>query len=547
MSKLVLNNAFIDKLKDPLWRLEHLYHIQTDDGQSLLFKLNPMQQILFSQLHWRNLIAKARQLGMSTFIEVFLLDFLLFHKNKKAAIVADKKENASKLFEKVEFAWKEFRQDVKDYLGLQCLSDSASKMEFSNGSSVVVGTTIHAGTYQFLHISELGPLAAESPDKAAVVMKSALPTVHNHPNTYVFIESTSEGEGNEFHDRALDAQAVTERAQAICPDNPSRALLTMEYRFFFFAWWQDPKYALSDEEATYVQIPHDIQQYFKEMEAKLKITFTINQKAWYTLQAKALKGRMKEQFPSYAEESFLSSGNKLFDADIIKAKLAKEAREAIEIDGSWKIYVPYRRGHRYAIGADVSMGVGGHHSTATIIDFDTNEVVATYMDNRIAPIPFAFELARGGNRYGTCLIAPEANSIGHTTVHKLAEIYPNVYRYHIQGLTEDKETERLGWLTNAATKGKMVYALKDAMEEEEKPLKVPDAVILREALAYKKESVTETETVNRLKGMTSHSDLLIATAIAWAMMPYAQFSGDQDEPVVIQTIHERRERVRSSR
>src|SRR5574340_1441601 len=60
------NLAHLDqgKWSDPEWRLRTLYTIVTDDGAEMAFAPNPEQLALIDALWHRNLILKARQLGM---------------------------------------------------------------------------------------------------------------------------------------------------------------------------------------------------------------------------------------------------------------------------------------------------------------------------------------------------------------------------------------------------------------------------------------------------------------------------------------------------
>lgn len=58
-------------LEDPMWRLSHLYKIivkseDGDEGKVMTFKPNWAQGEVLSELHYRNLILKARQLGFTT-------------------------------------------------------------------------------------------------------------------------------------------------------------------------------------------------------------------------------------------------------------------------------------------------------------------------------------------------------------------------------------------------------------------------------------------------------------------------------------------------
>jgi len=514
------------RLVDPLWRLENLYWIQNKHGDIVKFKLNPVQTELLKNLHSRNIILKARQLGMSTFIAMFFLDYCLFKKNISSAIVADKIENAKNIFRKIDFAWEKFPKMLKEHLDLKSDSDSSAEISWSNGSSFKVGTTLHSGTYQCLHISEYGPLCKQSPEKAADIKKSALPTVPDDGGL-IFIESTAEGEGNDFHQMCLDALELATKIETQNKSNTFSAsgsehlakLSPMDYKFFFFPWYEDATYR-SDFE---VPVTATLARYFEELSSVHKIKLDKRQKNWYAQKESSLKGRMKEQYPSTPDEAFLSTGNKQFDPNILNIKMRDEVRDPVWTDGDLVVYSYYKRGHMYGIGADVSDGVGLDSSTAVVIDFTTHEVVATYKSNLIDPVNFAFDLARIGNMYGTCIIAPESNRTGHTVCVKLKEIYPNLYQFEMKGYAEVKQTIRLGWATTTATKPRMMAGLKAAFESDEHPLIVPDITILREARMYAKDDNLVTTTAQTGK-TTRHFDLLIACAIAYEMRAFANIA-----------------------
>lgn len=534
--------VFMTKISDPVWRLENLYWIEDKNGDVVKFKPNFFQRILLNNLHPRNIILKARQLGMSTFIAMLFLDQILFKKNKKAAIVADKLESGKNIFGKIAFAWENFSPRLKDHLKLEATVEQGSFFEFSNGSSIRVGTTIHSGTYQYLHLSELGPLCKESPEKADMVIKSAFPTVADAPGTLIFIESTAEGENNEFHVRCEDGIRALEIAKVQNEDDPGSALFPYEYRFFFFPWWQSPEYEYEPEVADKVKVRPELRAYFEDLEERLDVKFPQTKRAWYEMKLRAIKDRMQEQYPSYPEEAFLSSGEKLFDVDILRAKLKEDPIDPALLVGDLVIFKPYKRGHRYAVGADVGLGVSRDSSTAAVIDFTTNELVATYKNDQIDPIEFAAELAKIGTIYGGCLIAPESNSFGIATCITLNGIYPHVYTYEIKGYNEVKETMRLGWITNGSTKARMFYEFKDAVQSEVEPLVILDKSVLHEAVAYSKTDLKLTD--KEQQKMTRHFDLLTASCIAWQMRDHAETYQDENNIHIERMIQTRRDRNR---
>lgn len=88
----------LTKLSNPWWRLNHLYKIQNEKGELVTFRMRPAQRQLFRNMHNKNIILKARQLGFSTAIDIYLLDQALFTPHLKCGIVAQDKQAASEIF-----------------------------------------------------------------------------------------------------------------------------------------------------------------------------------------------------------------------------------------------------------------------------------------------------------------------------------------------------------------------------------------------------------------------------------------------------------------
>lgn len=279
------------KLSDRDWRLSHLYFIEDKDGQKVLFKPNRVQWLFYKRLWYFNVILKARQLGLSTFILIYILDAILFNKNKKAGVIAQGLSEASDLFKnKVKFAYDNLPDAVK--LMVTAVQDSAGSMTFSNGSSIKVGTSLRGGTFQYLHVSEYGKIAAKYPDKAREIKTGALNTVAT--GQQIFIESTAEGQEGEFYDLVQRAKKLEEMGTVLTPLDP---------RFHFFPWYEDEGYRLE----TPVPITPDMQKYFAMVEAENGITLSLEQKYWYVKKRESQGEDMLREFPSTPTESFQTS------------------------------------------------------------------------------------------------------------------------------------------------------------------------------------------------------------------------------------------------
>jgi len=541
--------VYDERILDPMWRLSNLYKIVTKSGKVVTFKPNFIQRILLKLLHPRLLVVKARQQGSSTFFAILALDQCLFRGNYAAAMVADKKENAENIFKKLTFAWEQFDPELKEILSLECVSDSKSVLEFSNGSLCRVSSaSIHSGTYQFLHISELGPLCKRSDDMARDLWKSALPTVPDNGG-FIVAETTAEGEGNFLSDLVDTIISNMERASSGGYDLPGT-----DFKLCFIPWFQNPEYRRPVPKNYKSERKFDV--YFKDVEKETGTVLDPEQKMFYETQARDLKDDVKTQYPSTLTEAFRSSGERLFRPEILEKKATSETKEPTEIIpvqfenrslGEIFLFQSFSYTHRYGIGADIGSGVNKDASAATVIDFTTNEVVATYKNANIRPEQFHRVLAHMGRMFGTCIIAPEVNNFGHTTCVLLHEIYPNVFIRVTQGQTEDKPTNKLGWHTNGQTKPLMMNQLVGAFEDDDAPLLVRDRTILREAAKFRRTEVLyQTITANSLEKTTRHFDLLIATAIAWQMRGHAD-GGELESRDQVERVERSREAVRSGK
>lgn len=517
------------RLVDREWRLNNLYLIINKEGKLVKFKLNSVQKEFLRTLHYKNIILKARQLGFTTFICIFMFDYVLFNSNKNAGILAHTQSDATVIFRKVKVAWDNFPKQIKEYLGLNTTEDSKIEYKFTNGSVMRIATSLRSGTYQIILVTEFGKVCARFPEKAQEVITGTLPAVPKAG--VIFIESTAEGEDGFYYEMVQAARRLS----------ATRVPLTIkDYKFFFYPWFRD---SANQIEGDHIILDEETENYFRSLEQILwrgEQEFPKAYKNWYFLEKKTLRHKMKQENPSTPDEAFLSTGNKLFKADVLNAQREHYVTEPLYIDGNrdngvdgcFLIYIPFVKGHIYALGADVSLGIKRDSSTMCVIDFTIGEIVMTYRSERIDPTSFAYDIKRGALMYGGCLVAPEANNVGILTCATLNEIYPGmIYTQIRSGLLEDHPTQKLGWQSNGATKPKMMYELSVALEDN--LLMCHDANTLVEASRFNKEDSLKIESASALstqeESETRHFDALTAAAIAWQMRTQASRGGGSDD------------------
>ena len=273
------------------WRLDNLYWITNEKGEKVKFKLRPVQRELMEGLWYKSLILKARQLGFTTAIQIFLLDRIVWNDNVRCGVIAHNRDDAGVFFrDKIKFAYDNLPEWIRS--AVPAVKDDAGELLLANNSSVRVGTSLRSGTFQYLHISEHGKIC-RFPEKAKEVRTGALNTVQG--DQFVIIESTAEGTQGDFARMAKEAEDM---------QIAGKTLTKLDYKFFFFPWWKDPKYQLDPSQ---VVLTPDFIRYFSHLELEHGIKLTGSQMAWYVKKAKEQGDEMKREFPSTPKEAFEQS------------------------------------------------------------------------------------------------------------------------------------------------------------------------------------------------------------------------------------------------
>lgn len=238
-------------------------------------------------MHNFDIILKARQLGITTFFSIYLLDQVLWGNNIQAGIIAHTLDDAQNIFQdKLKYAFDQLHPNIRKLF--RTVGDSAKELAFSHGSIIRVGTSLRSSTLQYLHISEFGKICAKSPEKAREIVTGSLNTVHVGQS--IFIESTAEGREGYFYDMCETAQKNSEHS-------------SLDFKFFFFPWWKHPEYTIGVK----VEIPDNLKEYFAMLFLKEGISLTDPQKWWYTKKYEILGEDTLREFPSYPTEAFQAS------------------------------------------------------------------------------------------------------------------------------------------------------------------------------------------------------------------------------------------------
>jgi hypothetical protein len=274
--------------ENPIWRISNLYYIIDKNGHKVKFTPNGQQLDYLENLHGRDIVLKARQLGFTTLAGVISTDECVWTPNWSAAIIAHTKPDAQKILKtKVVFPYDSLPDGIKQKV--YKVNDAADTLALSNGSSIVVTNSARGGTLQRLHVSEFGKICARFPDKAQEIVSGSFPAAENGSIT---VESTAEGQQGAFFDMA---QSALEKAQARKP------LGRLDFKLHFYPWFDCEEYV---DDPRFSTVTDADRRYFDGLERELGITLTAEQRAWWVVQESVQGGTMKREYPATPGEAF---------------------------------------------------------------------------------------------------------------------------------------------------------------------------------------------------------------------------------------------------
>jgi hypothetical protein len=340
--------------------------------------------------------------------------------------------------------------------------DSSYVVATAGGEAVGRGETLSC-----VHASEL---AFWPKSTAEETWNGLIQAVPNTDDTAVFVESTANGVNGVFFNLWKGA---VEGTNGFLP--------------VFIPWFTDPEYREKVTE-KFERTPDEQELVDKHSLDDEQLMFRRRKIAQNGIDL------FRQEYPSYPDEAFLTTGRPVFNPDQLIELLDQtndvQERLALE-DGEWvnhsrgelTTYIKHDEGERYVIGADVAMGVrNGDWSVATVLD-SKKKMVAIWR-GQVHPDYFADILYALGTYYNEALVIVENNGHGILTCTRLGKDYnyPNFYTEVQHDKLTDRETVKLGFSTTAKTKPLIIDQLRASMRENE--LQLNSKTTIREMLTY---------------------------------------------------------------
>lgn len=201
-------------------------------------------------------------------------------------------------------------------------------------------------------------------------------------------------------------------------------------------------------------------------------------------------------------------------------------------------YRNYQPGEFIVVGADTAWG-GTDYCAAQFISKTKLDVPVVYHSKVLASemTPLIHnELERiYDETHVQPVVAFERNNGGVAEIERLATLNRS-YKYRIYqeksnvGSTEStKDTVRLGWTTNSATRPAMLSMLKEAIDN--KLLRISDKPTVNEMFSFIVSQTSSSWKAQAEQG--AHDDLIMALAIAWQL-----YQSESPPPVDDPVMHE---------
>jgi hypothetical protein len=506
--------------------IENYLKIQNKRSEIIPFEMNRPQIKLYEALAkqykkgkpQRAIILKARQMGFSTLTEALIFKKTVTHKNIKSGIVTHEAQATTNLFN----ISKRYLNGLPEQLRPSIKNSNAKELIFDNEAGTGLNSSIkcmtagnnsigRSDTFQNLHISEYAFWEGDK-EKTLAGLLQAVPY---NLNTIIIIESTANGFENfkELWDKAVAGNS--------------------DFVPVFCAWWELEEYRLPYNGFA-----------LTEEEESLKMAFRLDneQLAWrrwcIANNCQGNIGTFHQEYPSYPEEAFVSSGNCVFDTNNIIKRLG-EVKEPIkqgsflfDYDGlkisniRWiddkngliKIYEDVKPKYPYVIGGDTA-GEGSDNFTGHVLD-NTNGKQVAVLENNLDEDIYARQIYCLGMYYNTALLGIEVN-FSTFPLKELERIkYPNLYIRKQEDSYMHGYEKKYGFKTTSVTRPIIIAQLVEIAREEINLIN--DKNTLREMLTFVKNEKGRPEA---MRG--SHDDHVMGLAIAYYIRPQQKMIAPQ--------------------
>ena len=245
----------------------------------------PSTQPLCAPTPPRLLIPKARRLGISTALGIFLVDQALFRRGLQCSLIDRNSADASKKLDRImRVALDNLPAWLAPHVARPKDNDSQLSVSLAGRekSDIYAGMNARGSSNDLLWISEWGVIQMEDPKRSAKIRTGALPSARHG---ITVIETTWKGgKGGDVWD--LLEPALTGAAD--------------DWRVLFFPWWRDPRNVAPD-----AAIDTEAETYFQSIAERADrdgIQFSDAQRRWWARERREQGIFMTQENPTFLDE-----------------------------------------------------------------------------------------------------------------------------------------------------------------------------------------------------------------------------------------------------
>ena len=453
---------------------EQMLAVRTRNGRTRPMKVNVVQRLFELQRGNSNIVLKARQMGLTTWVAARFFLKTITKPGTLTLQVAHTQEAAEEIFKIVH----RFLGGLPETLKRGPLRTSRLNVrqiafpEVDSQYLVVSAGDRNAGrglTVQNLHCSELARWPGDAAETLAG-LRAALA-----PEGELILESTPNGVGGCFYEEWQKAHE------------------TGMVRHFF-PWWRESRYrAETVDPGSLTEEEHElIAQHGLDLE---QIGFRRKIRADF-------RGLARQEYAEDEETCFRVSGDSVFELGAVESRLAA-ASSATETrrNGELEIWLPPVKGKQYLIAVDPAGGGSeGDYSAAQVLEMETGLQCAEFAGH-VGGLELARLVTELASEYNNAWLVIERNNHG-SGILALAEVacqYPRIYRQKGQP----------GWATTSMSRPAAIGQLHAALVEK------PECFMSRRLLGECRSFVRMSDGTMAARAGT-HDDLILAMAIGLA-------------------------------
>ncbi|MBS1800021.1 MAG: terminase [Acidobacteria bacterium] len=453
--------------------IDRYIKVRSRTGEIVALTANPAQCAFEAARGQKNIVLKARQMGITTWIAARFFMKTITARGVLTVQVAHTREAAEGIFRMVQRFWEHLPDEWREgplrrsraNVGQMCFPELDSEFRIVSAGDPGAGRGL---SIQNLHLSEVSRWPGDAAE-ALAGLRAALA-----PAGELVIESTPNGAGGCFYDEWSRA-SMNDTAQ------------------HFFPWWLEPEYvSTSVTESGYTR---------EEQALVATHGLSPRQIGFRRSLESSFHGLRAQEYAEDAVSCFRASGNCCFAVETIFKRLDELPTPVAQQDATL-YWLPAIAGKQYIVAVDsAGGGADGDYAAVQVIEREKGLQCAELRE-RLNPLQLAQASAQLAREFNNALIAVERNNHGAAVLAYLesGERYTNLYA----------QNALAGWLTSAASKPTMIARLGALLVES------PE-------IFYSRRLLEECRTYNNMpNGATgaasgSHDDCVMAMAVAQAV------------------------------